>query len=292
MLEERRAVAATELCWGTVQSAPIETLVRVASENGFESVTVTPWMGQELLADPARLARIRAGLAAADVRIGCLDALIKGLPGIPATEAVPPEQRLNFTYGADACLRVAEALDIRLLNIAHYLGQPVPLAALVDAIGAVAERAGTLGMALCVEFIPGSGIPDLATAVRISAAAGSNVGILVDTWHFARTGGTPAELRELAPGSVRCIQVNDRIDGEGGPVEGPGGPVYPTMANRRLPGDGELPLAELVGALLANSPGVPVGIEVFSDEMRSLPAQTAAHRAAAALRRILPETPA
>jgi sugar phosphate isomerase/epimerase len=86
--------------------------------------------------------------------------------------------------------------------------------------------------------------------------------------------------------------VNDRIDGEGGPVEGPDGPVYLTMANRRLPGDGELPLVELVSALLANNPGIPVGIEVFSDEMRSLPAQTAAHRAAVALRRILPAPPA
>jgi sugar phosphate isomerase/epimerase len=285
----RIAVATTELCWGTVQSAPIETLVSVASDNGFESITITPWMGQQLVEDPERLARIRAAMASASVRIGCLDALIKGLPGIPATEAVPPEQRQNFSYGADACLRVAEALDIRLLNITHYLGQPVALAALVDAIGAVAERAGTLGMATCIEFIPGSGIPDLATAVRISSAAGSNVGILVDTWHFARTGGTAAELRELAPGSVLCIQVNDRIGQEGGPVEGPDGPVYLAMANRRLPGDGELPLVEWVSALLANNPGVPVGIEVFSDEMRSLPAQTAAHRAAVAVQRILPE---
>jgi sugar phosphate isomerase/epimerase len=61
------------------------------------------------------------------------------------------------------------------------------------------------------------------------------------------------------------------------------------MANRRLPGDGELPLVELVSALLANNPGIPVGIEVFSDEMRSLPAQTAAQRAAVALQRILHE---
>lgn len=282
-------MAETELCWGTVQSAPIETLLSVASDNGFESVTVTPWMGQQLLEERERLARIRAAMAATGVRIGCLDALIKGLPGIPATEAVPPEQRRNFSYGADACLRVAEALDIRLLNITHYLGQPVALTALVDAIGAVAERAETLGIATCIEFIPGSGIPDLATAERISSAAGSKVGILVDTWHFARTGGTAADLRALAPGSVLCIQLNDRADTEGGPVEGPDGPVYLPMANRRLPGDGELPLVDLVSALLVNNPGVPVGIEVFSDEMRSLPAQTAAHRAAVALRRVLAE---
>ena len=282
-------MAATELCWGTVQSAPIETLIRVASENGFESVTVTPWMGHQLMTDPERLARIRASMAATGVRIGCLDALIKGLPGIPATEAVPPEQRRNFTYDADACLRVAETLDIRLLNITHYLGRPVARQRLVDAIGAVAERAGTLGIATCIEFIPGSGIGDLATAVRISSAAGPNVGILVDTWHLARTGGTAAELRELAPGSVLGIQVNDRIGTEGGPVEGSDGPVYLAMANRRLPGDGGLPLVEWVSALLANNPAVPVGIEVFSDEMRSLPAGTAAHRAAVAVQRVLRE---
>ncbi len=283
-------MTATELCWGTVQSAPIETLISVASENGFGSITVTPWMGQELLADPWRLARIRASLAAG-MRVSCLDALISGLPGIPPAGAVPPALRNNFSCDADACLRVAEALDIPLLNIAHYLGQPVPLSALVDAIGAVTQRAAALGVAICIEFIPGTGIPDLATAAQISSAVGANIGILVDTWHFARTGGTAAELRGLAAGSVLSVQVNDRMDGEGGPVEGPDGLVYLTMANRRLPGEGELPLADLVSALLANNPGMPIGIEVFSDEMRSLTAQEAAHRAAVALQRVLDNIP-
>src|SRR6202012_3096586 len=135
-----------------------------------------------------------------------------------------------------------------------------------------------------IEFIPGTGIPDLPTAAAISSAIGTSTGILVDTWHLARTGGSAAARRALPPGPVRSVQLNDRVAGEGGPADGPGGPVYLAMANRRLPGDGELPLAGLTGAMLANNPGVAVGIEVFSDEMRALSPYAAAARAAAALR--------
>jgi sugar phosphate isomerase/epimerase len=276
-----------ELCWGTVQSATIETLVEVASENGFESVTVTPWMGHELLDEPDRLATVRRSMKASGVRIGCLDAVMRGLPGVPGPDEVPESQRQNFTYDAVTCLRIAEALDIGLLNITHYLGTPVPLAALVEAIGLVAQRAAECGVATCIEFIPGTGIPDLATAAFISSAIGANIGLLVDSWHLARTGGSVTDLRALPPGSVRSIQLNDRRDGEGGPVDGPDGLVYLTMASRRLPGDGELPLAEIVSTILANSPGLPVGIEVFSDEMRALSPQAAASRAAEALQSVL-----
>jgi sugar phosphate isomerase/epimerase len=280
-------VSTMELCWGTVQSAPIETLVEVAADNGFESVTVTPWMGQELLDDADRMARFRRSVKAAGVRVGCLDALIRGLPGAPGPDEVPPSQRENFRYDADACLRIAKTLDIPLLNITHYLGTPVALGSLIEAIGLVAQRAAAAGIATCIEFIPGTGIPDLSTAASIASAIGTNTGILIDTWHFARTGGSAAELRALPPGSVRSIQLNDRIDGEGGPVDGPDGPVYLAMANRRLPGDGELPLAELTTAMLTNNPGVAVGIEVFSDEMRALSPQAGGARAATALRSLL-----
>jgi len=280
-------VTTMELCWGTLQHAPIETLVEVAADNGFASVTVTPWMGQELLDDAALLARVRRSLAATGIRISCLDALMRGLPGIPGPDEVPPSQRQNFRHDADACLRIAQTLDIPLLNITHYLGAPVEADALVEAIGLVAQRAAAAGIASCIEFIPGTGIPDLRAAAAISSAIGPDIGILVDTWHFARTGGSAADLRALPGGSVRSIQLNDRVAGEGGPADGPDGPVYLAMANRRLPGDGELPLAELTTAMLANNPGLPVGIEVFSDEMRALSPAAGAARAAAALRSLL-----
>lgn len=280
-------VAVAELCWGTVEHASISTLAAVAADAGFGCVTVTPAMGFGLLRDTRRRAEFRSVIAATGIRVSCLDALMKGMPGAPAATDLEPELRQHFTHDADECLQVAEELEIPLLNVTHYLGAPVPRAMLVEAIAGVAERARARGVALCLEFMPRTGIPDLAAAVEISAAAGTNVGILVDTWHFSRSGGTVVDLRGLASGSVLCIQVNDRIAADDRLVEGPGGPAYHRMANRLLPGDGELPLGDIVAALLANNPAVPVGVEVFSDQMRALTPAAGAARAAQSLGRLL-----
>jgi sugar phosphate isomerase/epimerase len=273
----------TELCWGTVQHAPMATLARVAADNDFESFTVTPAMGYAVLQDPALLREITTFVRSAGLRVGCLDALMKGLPGAPAIDTLRHDMRQHFTHDADECFRVAEALGIRLLNITHYLGAPVPRAALVDAIGDVAQQAQARGITTCLEFMPGTGIPNLGAAVEIMTAVGSNVGVLVDTWHFARTGGTVEQLQRLAAGAVVSVQVNDRIGRLDRPVASPDGPRFTPMANRLLPGEGELPLAEIVRALIENNPAVPIGIEVFSDEMRSLTPFDAAARAAESL---------
>jgi sugar phosphate isomerase/epimerase len=280
-------MTATELCWGTVEHASITTLATVAADHGFECITVTPAMGFGLLRDARLRAEFRSILGATGLRVSCLDALMKGLPGAPEASTLKPELRQHFTHDADECLQVAVELEVPLLNVTHYLGAQVPRPALVEAIADVAARARVRGVALCLEFMTGTGIPDLAVALDIIAAVGTNVGILVDTWHFSRTGGTVEQLRAVAPGSVVCVQVNDRIAAEDRPVAGPGGPTYAKMANRLLPGDGELPLGNLVKALLANNPTVPVGIEVFSDQLRALPPQAAAARAGESLAAML-----
>jgi sugar phosphate isomerase/epimerase len=56
------------------------------------------------------------------------------------------------------------------------------------------------------------------------------------------------------------------------------------LGGRRLPGDGELPLHELVEAALDNSPAATLDLEVLNDELRGLPPDGAAARLAAAAR--------
>ena len=55
------------------------------------------------------------------------------------------------------------------------------------------------------------------------------------------------------------------------------------MTGRLLPGEGSLPLHDLVAAALANSPGLSAEVEVFSAELSALPIDKAAARAAAAM---------
>ncbi len=55
------------------------------------------------------------------------------------------------------------------------------------------------------------------------------------------------------------------------------------MTGRKLPGEGELPLAAILAACIANSPEITAEIEVFSEELRNLPLDDAAARAAGAV---------
>jgi sugar phosphate isomerase/epimerase len=271
-----------ELCWGTVERAGPAELIDLASEAGFDSVTVTPDMFLRLGDREARSLRRR--LADGDVVVNVIDALMGGLPGSPdsaAVDALDARFRRSFEYRAAECLDVAVQLDAPILNVAHFLGSPVETALLADAIGEVAAEARALDRRVTVEFIPGTGIPDLQTAVNIVVAiAADNVSIMLDTWHHARSGGTVQQLLQLPPRMVGGVQVSDRI-------EPPPGTAYRPMADRLLPGTGELPLAGILSAALENNPGLPVGVEVFNSELRSGPPADAAARAAEAIRTIL-----
>jgi sugar phosphate isomerase/epimerase len=134
-----------------------------------------------------------------------------------------------------------------------------------------------------VEFMPEGSIPDLATAAGIVAAVGSpTVGVMLDTWHLHRTGGTVADVRALPPGTVHAVQLSDAL----GDVFATG--TEPPTRDRLLPGRGEIPLAEIVAAVRTSRPGVVVSIEVFDQSVAGTPAADRARAAAKSLDAVLP----
>ena len=68
------------------------------------------------------------------------------------------------------------------------------MTAMIDAFGALCDRAGD-DLTVALEFMPYSGVPDLATAWQVVEGAGrANSGLIVDVWHWARAGMTAADL--------------------------------------------------------------------------------------------------
>jgi sugar phosphate isomerase/epimerase len=59
------------------------------------------------------------------------------------------------------------------------------------------------------------------------------------------------------------------------------------MVDRLVPGDGELPLVAILRRLLAGRPTLPVGVEVFSSRLRSMPTADAVRVAVAGTRSVL-----
>ena len=277
-IEESPVIA---LCWGTVIGTPFEALIDAAAGAHLGAVTLTAGMYEASRAAGRSEAELRRRLADNGVKVHAIDPLISALPGTPRPADVPPENRAYFEFTEERCYAAAEALEAETINLAHFGGGAVPEQSFVECLGPIAERARRRGVRLTLEFLPESASPDLATAARIVTAVGAgNLGMMLDTWHFARTHGTLDELAKLPRGLVTGLQISDRR-------EPPPGTTYTPMGGRLLPGEGELPLVPLLQGLLAREPHLTVGVEVFSDDLRALPAAAVAARVGASTRSVL-----
>jgi sugar phosphate isomerase/epimerase len=195
------------------------------------------------------------------------------LPGTSRPEDVRAQWREPFGYSTDDALAAAVGLGARTVNMAHFLGTPAPLDEMAEAVGRVAEAADS-GIRITLEFIPGTGIPDLPAAIDIAArTAAPNVGVMFDTWHFLRGGGSLLDLETFGVGRVLEAQISDRRE----PLPGA---RYVPMADHLAPGEGDAPLALIVAALRGAVPGLVLGVEVFRAETGDVDA-TVAHLAEA-----------
>ncbi|HEX3947503.1 MAG TPA: sugar phosphate isomerase/epimerase [Acidimicrobiales bacterium] len=276
-----RGRPALELCWGTARGVGLVELIDIAGVTGYRSLAVRPSMYFEARAEGFTDGELRSRLDDAGVVVGVVDPLTAGLPGIPPAAEVDPRLRSFLAYGEDDCYTTAEGLGATTVNLAHFLGRPQPLDRLAEAIGAVAGRAVERGLRLSLEFIPLTGIPDLAAALELRRVVGQpNLGVMFDTWHFTRSGGTVGDVLDLPPGAVTGLQVSDAT------ADALTGPYVP-MVDRLVPGTGTLPLVPLLSALLEGSPDLHVGVEVFRGDLRRMGAAAAADLVAQAMRPIL-----
>ena len=173
-------------------------------------------------------------------------------------------------------MRAAEVLEAPYVNITHFGGSPVALEALASAIGALCRRAAARGLGIALEFVPGTGLPDIGTAETMIRTCGEpNFRITLDPWHLARSGGSVDDIRRLPRNSIALVQLCDLMRHSMG-----AGP----MTGRSLPGEGEMPLAALTEAALANSPDCTFAVEWFSAETQGKTPDQVAARVAMATR--------
>jgi sugar phosphate isomerase/epimerase len=124
-----------------------------------------------------------------------------------------------------------------------------------DQCAIFAELADVRGLGATLEFMPGLSIGDFETAVAAIRHSGRpNFRVLIDAMHFFRSGSTISQLAAVDPQLIGHVQVCDV------PII-PAGLTYADEArfSRLAPGEGELPLLELIAALPEH---VPMGVEV------------------------------
>ncbi len=131
------------------------------------------------------------------------------------------------------------------------------------------DRAAKYDLHVCLEFAIYTGVRTLAHAASVVAKAKrANASVLIDALHFSRSGGLPAHVKQLDPALLRYAQICDASPDMPAPTDTPA-LIREARTGRLLPGEGALPLAELVAAL---PPGAPLAIEAPCRATANLPA--------------------
>jgi sugar phosphate isomerase/epimerase len=251
--------------------APPE-LVTVSAAAGFGAVGLRvspataderPWPmapGSAMLAETVR--------RLADTGIAVLDVEAIRLQPWPRRSGPRPAE---FT----PVLEAAAELDARFVNA---ICEDPDLARLSDEFGRLAEEARPYAVRPVIEFMAYRTVRTLDAAVAI--AAGSGGGILIDALHVQRCGVGLDAVRAVDPGLVGYVQL---CDAPLATPAGEGAEIAEARGGRLLPGDGELPLLELLAALPEE---IPVAVEAPAPGAGARPAEFAA-RARRALSSVL-----
>lgn len=156
-------------------------------------------------------------------------------------------------------------------------------ARLTDNFGELCDRARAYGLRPHLEFMPWTNVADLAQAVRIVRQAGrDNGGVLVDAFHFNRSGSRLDELQQVEPSWLGYAQLCDVA----GPRPHDMAEILRQARNeRRFPGDGDCDLPGLLRCLPAN---VPLSLEIPTRQVKdpTQRAQMAIDKAWALLKRL------
>jgi sugar phosphate isomerase/epimerase len=142
------------------------------------------------------------------------------------------------------------------------------------------DRAAAYGLQVCLEFAIYTGVRTLADAARtVARSKRANASVLIDALHFSRSGGLPAHVASVDPSLLRYAQICDAGPDTPGPGDTPA-LIREARTGRLLPGEGVLPLVELVAALPESA---PLAIEAPCRDTAHLPALERAKRAHQAL---------
>jgi sugar phosphate isomerase/epimerase len=255
----------------TVLDATPPDLVTAAARAGFDAVGVRVWPGGDepaypMLGDTPMVRETLARLADTGVRVFDVEVL-----------RLRPDSRF------DDALRILDT-GVRLgARAALVICNDPDEDRLVDRFAAVCRAAGERGLRACLEFMVFSSVKTLPDALRILDRVRSPAAaVLVDALHLQRSGGTPVDLARLPAGLLPYAQV---CDGPFEPVRPPeDAALAEARTGRLLPGDGALPLRDLVAALPA---GAPLAVEAPVAALAGRPADEVARLAHAATVRLL-----
>jgi 2-keto-myo-inositol isomerase len=262
----------------TVAQCSAEELVRLCGEEGFRQVELV-LEGAESLFTSRGAEEWGALLRGSGVEVSSLNSL-EYFSLTPDSSFQMMEEKARFMCSLCSLLGTDLLVVVPSFRKPRFSSQEIleKTAANLEKLARVAED---FGVRLGFEPIglPWYSVRKWETGMRIVDEVGrDDVGLVVDTWNFFLGGNHVEELRATPIEKLWMFHLVDA------PRQLP-----PNLTNghRLLPGEGGLPLKEFIGTLRQMGYSGPVSVELFNEELWSMPAQDAVRRSFCAVDALL-----
>jgi sugar phosphate isomerase/epimerase len=170
----------------------------------------------------------------------------------------------------------AAAFDAHHIKVGNIPGTPCATGRLTEEFAALCQDAANHTSApVAYELMPFDvNVNTLEAAVALAQDADQhNGGLAIDTWHMAKLGISPEDLRRIPQKCLTWVELSD------GHFENLDDPVDETVNHRNLPGEGEFDIPGYVEVCRQIGYPGPWGVETLSEALRGLPIEEAFQRA-------------
>ncbi len=244
---------------GSVIALDLDARIDAARAGGFTATSLFPFEVHRAEGEGIATSELRMRFEDAGVRIAVIDPLARWLPTWRRPQ-LPPGDPATGDFQAEELFAMSEALGADLLTVLALFDPPVDPEQGAGRFAALCDHAAEHGLRLQLEFIPGTGIADLASAWEIVRGADRpNGGVLIDSWHFFRSEPDYELLSSIPAERVFALQLEDA------PLLAAADIAQESLHGRLMPGEGELDLARFMRALPGRRLPPLSGPEVFSD---------------------------
>lgn len=262
----------------TIMRSPLARDVEIAGACGYQAVEI--WAGKlDEFLKTHTLAALRDGMRDAGVVPWCVNSIedITGLDAIDRTALLDELARVAA---------VAHAIEApSIVVVPGTLVSALDRAAVIDdAVGVLREMASASnGVGLAFEFLgkPRCAVPTLDMAIEIVERVDrDNVGMVIDTFHFYAGGSRLEDIARVPIDRLFVVHLNGCEDLP---------KLDLTDGDRLYPGEGVIPIDEILAAIRGIGFDGTFSIEIFREEYWAqdpmLVARTAREKAVAVLRR-------
>jgi sugar phosphate isomerase/epimerase len=170
-------------------------------------------------------------------------------------------------------LDAAEVLGAERVKVGDFNRTPCDFDCIVESFASLCVEAERHGTAIAFEPMGSAMLDTFADSLRMVENAGArNGGIIVDIWHVVDRGLSYEEVRRIPPRHLMGIELNDAAMDSAHIRHDDRNP-------RRFCGEGDFDIKGFVRSVQASGYRGPWGVEVFGDNLLSMPLPDLAERA-------------